>query len=172
MSNKLIERINALILEQTEEPTKAQVAKAVNSVYAAKKKEAKSTEKKSSDGVRKKRTPSAYNNFMREEMAKLKESETGKEKEDCMSAKAKMQHVASLWAQKKETCNGADEFVEASEGDEVEEVEEVEEVVEVVKEPTPPPSPVAKKSNGKTGNGKTGNGKTGNGRTVNGKWRV
>lgn len=151
MSNKLIERINALILDQTEEPTKAQVAKAVNSVYATKKKEAKSTEKKSSDGVRKKRTPSAYNNFMREEMAKLKASEIGKDKEDCMSAKAKMQYVASLWAQKKETCNGADEFVEASEGEEVEEVEEVKEVVKV---PTPPPSPVAKKSNRKASNSK------------------
>lgn len=111
--NKLIERIASLLQDQTEEPTKADVTNAVKTYFASKKSAAKSSVKKTSstDGEAKKREPSAYNVFMREQMAVLKVSENGKEKNDCMSAKAKMQHIASMWKNKKT----GEEFVEAPE---------------------------------------------------------
>ena len=48
---------------------------------------------------KKKREPTPYNCFMREQMAILKEKET--EGEEKMTAKAKMEHIAALWKQKK-----------------------------------------------------------------------
>jgi hypothetical protein len=49
---------------------------------------------------KKKREPTAYNLFMKEQMAKLKEEETNENK---MTGKEKMSHIASLWKAKKES---------------------------------------------------------------------
>jgi hypothetical protein len=154
MAEKLIERISTLLQDQTEEPTKADVTNAVKTYFASKKSAAKSSVKKQSntDGEAKKREPSAYNVFMREQMAVLKVSENGKEKSDCMSAKAKMQHIASMWKAKK----SGEEFVEAPEEAEdaasEEEAEEAEEAPEV--EEVPVPVVEVKQRNG-NGNGKS-----------------
>jgi hypothetical protein len=142
--NKLIERIASLLQDQTEEPTKADVSKAVKIYFADKKSAAKSSAKKTSnqDGDVKKRQPSAYNVFMREQMAILKENEADKEKDDCMSAKAKMQHIAALWKTKK---NG-EEFVEAQEVASVSSDDETEEEESLPQAKATTPTPVAVES--------------------------
>ena len=60
-------------------------------------KKAKKTEKKVDEEAepKKKREPTAYNTFMKEQMEILKES--GSE----LNGKEKMQHIAKLWAEKK-----------------------------------------------------------------------
>jgi hypothetical protein len=131
--NKLLDRFAKLMEEQTEEPSKKDVSAVVAKFYALKKKKTVVDENKP------KRAPTAYNVFFKAQMAILKDSEKDMEKDDCMTAKAKMAHVAALWKAKKE-----DKFEEAlsepePETDAHSEGEEVEEPVEVeVKVPEPP----------------------------------
>ena len=67
-------------------------------------------------------------------MAILKDSEKDMEKDECMTAKAKMAHVAALWKAKKE-----DKFEEAlSEPEPETDAHSEEEVEEPVKVPEPP----------------------------------
>ena len=156
MAEKLIERISTLLQDQTEEPTKADVTNAVKTYFASKKSAAKSSVKKQSntDGEAKKREPSAYNVFMREQMAVLKASESGKEKSDCMSAKAKMQHIATMWKAKK----SGEEFVEAPEEAEDSASEEEPEEAPEVKEKEVP-VPVVEVKQQRNGNGKSSSSK-------------
>jgi hypothetical protein len=95
-------RVNTYIDNQTDIPTKKEFLKMVGKIYTEieKGKDAK-VKKQPKDGEeKKKREPTPYNNFMREYMAVLKQKEAdGDEK---MTAKAKMEHIAALWKQKKE----------------------------------------------------------------------
>lgn len=119
--DKLLDRFAKLMEEQTDEPSKKDVAAVVTKFYALKKKSVKAN----GDENKPKRAPTAYNVFFKAQMAILKESEQGIDKDECMTAKAKMAHVAALWKAKKE-----DKFEEAlsepeanSDGEEVVEVE-------------------------------------------------
>jgi hypothetical protein len=143
--NKLLERFAKLMEEQTEEPSKKEVAAVVTKFYAQQKKTKKvngadANEKKAT------RPPSAYNIFFKEQMAILKESEVDKEKEDRMSAGAKMTHIAELWKAKKE-----EKFETAP--------EEPEDAVE--SEPEPEPKQQAAKSKYVAKGGTRGGGRGG-----------
>jgi hypothetical protein len=94
--NKLLDRFAKLMEEQTEEPSKKDVSAVVAKFYALKKKKTVVNENKP------KRAPTAYNVFFKAQMAILKDSEKDMEKDECMTAKAKMAHVAALWKAKKE----------------------------------------------------------------------
>ncbi len=94
--NKLLDRFAKLMEEQTEEPSKKDVSAVVAKFYALKKKKTVVDENKP------KRAPTAYNVFFKAQMAILKDSEKDMDKDDCMTAKAKMAHVAALWKAKKE----------------------------------------------------------------------
>ena len=104
---ELIKRITEYINSQDEELSKKELKKAIGEIYDAmtkpeKKARKSKKDKDSSDSEekveKKKRAPTVYNLFMREQMAKLKESET---EDDKMTAKAKMEYIASLWKDKK-----------------------------------------------------------------------
>jgi hypothetical protein len=146
--NKLLDRFAKLMEEQTDEPSKKDVSAVVAKFYALKKKKTVVNENKP------KRAPTAYNIFFKAQMAILKDSEKDMEKDDCMTAKAKMAHVAALWKAKKE-----DNFEEAlsepePETDAHSDVEEVE--VEV---PEPPKKEEKKaKYTPKNGGGAKGGG--------------
>lgn len=104
----LYERISNLLRGQTDEPSKIEVINAVKEFYIEKKKTTKEESVKGrigSDGDAKKRKPSSYNVFLKEQMAILKENEVGKDKNDCMTSKAKMQYVAALWKSNKDENN-------------------------------------------------------------------
>jgi hypothetical protein len=105
-NSDLIARITAFIEAQTEEISKKDLTSAVGKIYD-------SLKKTKVEGEVKKRAPSPYNIFMKEEMAKLKDNKD-------MSSTEKFKHVAILWNQKKEE-------------EKVEEVKVEEEKVEVVK---------------------------------------
>lgn len=126
--NKLLDRFAKLMEEQTEEPSKKDVSAVVAKFYALKKKKTVVDENKP------KRAPTAYNVFFKAQMAILKDSEKDMEKDECMTAKAKMAHVAALWKAKKE-----DKFEEAlSEPEPETDAHSEEEVEEPVKVPEPP----------------------------------
>jgi hypothetical protein len=94
--NKLLDRFAKLMEEQTDEPSKKDVSAVVAKFYALKKKKTVVNENKP------KRAPTAYNVFFKAQMAILKDSEKDMDKDECMTAKAKMAHVAALWKAKKE----------------------------------------------------------------------
>jgi len=133
--NKLLDRFAKLMEEQTEEPSKKDVSAVVAKFYALKKKKTVVDENKP------KRAPTAYNVFFKAQMAILKESEKGIDKDECMTAKAKMAHVAALWKAKKE-----DKFEEALSEPEPEANSDGEEVVEVEVEVPEPPKKEEKKA--------------------------
>ena len=104
---ELIKRITDFINSKDEELSKKELKKAISDIYDALNKPEKKTRKSKKDidssdekTEKKKRPPTAYNLFMREQMAKLKESESD---DDKMTAKAKMEFIANLWKQKKES---------------------------------------------------------------------
>ena len=113
--DKLLSRFAQLMEDQTHEPTKKEVSGVVTKYFAQQKKTKKAAGAGAgADEQKAKRAPSAYNIFFKEQMAVLKEKEAGKEKDDCMTAKAKMTYVADLW--RKTAKKGGDEnFVEALE---------------------------------------------------------
>jgi len=99
-AEELKNRINAYMEELTEIPSKKEFVKIVSKIYSDIEKGKDAKVKKVDDGVeKKKRAPTPYNNFMKEYMAvlKAKEEETGEK----MTAKAKMEYIASLWSEKK-----------------------------------------------------------------------
>ena len=99
---ELKNRVNTYIDNQTDIPSKKDFLKMIGKIYTdiEKGKDAKLKRQPKEEGEKKKREPTPYNNFMREYMAVLKQKEAdGDEK---MTAKAKMEHIATLWKQKKE----------------------------------------------------------------------
>jgi hypothetical protein len=135
MTTKLIERLQALMLSCTNEPSKKDLTAAVTKVF--KDKAGKAKEEKNSED-KPKRKPSAYNNFYREQSAVLKQIEESKPKEERMSAKDKMSYIASLWRDAKEQKAAADEdFQDPLDGEEDPEATQEEE--EEAEEPSPPP---------------------------------
>ena len=143
--DKLLDRFAKLMEEQTDEPSKKDVAAVVTKFYALKKKSVKAN----GDENKPKRAPTAYNVFFKAQMAILKESEKGIDKDECMTAKAKMAHVAALWKAKKE-----DKFEEALSEPEPDANSDVEEVVEVEVEVPEPPKKEEKKAKYTPKNGK------------------
>lgn len=135
--DKLLSRFAQLMEDQTHEPTKKEVS-AVAAKYFAQKKKTKKTAGAAAgaDEQKAKRAPSAYNMFFKEQMAILKEKEAGKDKNDCMTAKAKMTYVADLW-RKTAKKGGDDDFVEAPEDPDDAHSSDDE-------KPEPEPQPVAK----------------------------
>ena len=122
-TDTIIAAFTDFLSAQTEKIEKKDMLKIVNTVYADLKKKAKEVK---SDDEKPKRKPTAYNIFMKEQMAILKDSEEGKEKDDCMTAKAKMQHIAQLWADKKKESSSSEEKEnEDSSTDEEKEVKKV-----------------------------------------------
>ena len=143
--NKLLDRFAKLMEEQTEEPSKKDVSAVVAKFYALKKKKTVVDENKP------KRAPTAYNVFFKAQMAILKDSEKDMEKDECMTAKAKMAHVAELWNAKK-----GDHFEEAPEEPEPEpepESDKDEEEPEPVKVEPVKQEPKAKFTGAAKGNG-------------------
>ena len=108
--DKFLARFAKMMDEQTVEPTKKDVSTAVAKFYAQQKKNKKANDGAAGGENKPKRAPTAYNIFFKEQMAILKEKETGMSKDECMTAKAKMAHVAELWKAKKD-----DHFEEAPE---------------------------------------------------------
>lgn len=171
--DKLLSRFAQLMEDQTHEPTKKEVSGVVTKYFAQQKKTKKAAGAGAgADEQKAKRAPSAYNIFFKEQMAVLKEKEAGKEKDDCMTAKAKMTYVADLW--RKTAKKGGDEnFVEAPENpDDAHSSDDEAVVPEPVAKTTAqpskpataavPPKPDTKsKFGGKAGGG--GNAKTGKG---------
>jgi hypothetical protein len=105
---KLIARIAKLMDEQTIAPTKKDVNAAVSKYYSDQKQNRKTAAENLGEEPKKKRQLSEYNIFFQEQMAILKD--------ETMTAKAKMQHVASLWRAKKG--NTADDVEAGIEDDE------------------------------------------------------
>lgn len=99
--DKFLARFAKMMEEQTVEPTKKDVSTAVAKFYAQQKKNKKANDGAAGGENKPKRAPTAYNIFFKEQMAILKEKETGLPKDECMTAKAKMAHVAELWKAKK-----------------------------------------------------------------------
>lgn len=98
---ELKNRVNSYIENQTDIPSKKEFVKMMGKIYTdiEKGKDAKVKKQAKEGEEKKKREPTPYNYFMREQMAILKEKET--EGEEKMTAKAKMEHIAALWKQKK-----------------------------------------------------------------------
>jgi len=92
-NTELINRITEFLNSASEDISKNDLTAAISKLYDEMKKPNKKDDKK-------KREPTAYNLFMKEQMAKLKEEET---KENKMTGKEKMSHIASLWKAKKES---------------------------------------------------------------------
>jgi hypothetical protein len=92
-NTELINRITEFLNYASEDISKKDLTAAISKLYDDMKKPNKKDDKK-------KREPTAYNLFMKEQMAKLKEEET---KENKMTGKEKMSHIASLWKAKKES---------------------------------------------------------------------
>ena len=93
-NSELIANITAFIESQTEEISKKDLTSAIGKIYD-------SLKKKNVDGEVKKRAPSPYNLFVKDEMAKLKENKE-------MTSSEKFKHVAELWNKKKEEENPED----------------------------------------------------------------
>jgi hypothetical protein len=98
---ELKNRVDTYIDTQTDIPSKKEFVKMMGKIYSdiEKGKDAKVKKQPKEGEEKKKREPTPYNYFMREQMAILKEKET--EGEEKMTAKAKMEHIAALWEQKK-----------------------------------------------------------------------
>ena len=103
---ELIKRITDFINSKDEELSKKELKKAIGEIYDAMtktekkvRKSKKSSSESDDSSEKKKRAPTAYNLFMREQMAILKEQETADT--DKMTAKAKMEFIANLWKQHK-----------------------------------------------------------------------
>ena len=98
---ELKNRVNTYIDTQTDIPSKKEFVKMMGKIYSdiEKGKDAKVKKQPKEGEEKKKREPTPYNYFMREQMAILKEKET--EGDEKMTAKAKMEHIAALWKQKK-----------------------------------------------------------------------
>jgi hypothetical protein len=96
---KLLDRIAKLMDEQTIVPSKKELAAACNKYYAGQKKNKKNVADNAAgdEPVKKKRQPSAYNIFMKEQMLILKECGETQQ----MTANAKMQYIADLWKRQK-----------------------------------------------------------------------
>ena len=98
---ELKNRVNTYIENQTDVPSKKEFVKMMGKIYTdiEKGKDAKAKKQPKEGEEKRKREPTPYNFFMREYMAVLKQKELdGEEK---MTAKAKMEHIAALWKQKK-----------------------------------------------------------------------
>jgi len=98
---ELKNRVNTYIENQTDVPSKKEFVKMMGKIYTdiEKGKDAKVKKQPKEGEEKRKREPTPYNFFMREYMAVLKQKELdGEEK---MTAKAKMEHIAALWKQKK-----------------------------------------------------------------------
>jgi hypothetical protein len=89
-NSELIQRITDFLSSSSEDISKKELTVAISKLYD----EMKKPEKKE-DKI--KRPPTAYNIFMQEQMAKLKEEESK------MTGKEKMSHIAKLWKAKKES---------------------------------------------------------------------
>ena len=150
--DKLYARFAKLMDDQTNEPTKKEVAAVVTKFYTQLKKDKKANGAAAVDENKPKRAPTAYNIFFKEQMAILKDKEKDLPKDDCMTAKAKMAHVAELWKAKKE-----EHFEEAPEELEPE-AEEAEEEPELVPEPVKPEVKNEPKAKFGGGGGKGGGG--------------
>jgi hypothetical protein len=113
-NSELIQRITDFLSSSSEDISKKELTAEISKIYdelkkpeKKEKKEKKQKKEKKDDDEeekeekeeKKKREPTAYNIFMKEQMAKLKEEETDDNK---MSGKEKMSHIAVLWKQKKE----------------------------------------------------------------------
>ena len=149
--DKFLARFAKMMEEQTVEPTKKDVSTAVAKFYAQQKKNKKANDGAAGGENKPKRAPTAYNIFFKEQMAILKEKETGLPKDECMTAKAKMAHVAELWKAKK-----GDHFEEAPEEPEPEpepESDKDEEEPEPVKVEPVKQEPKAKFTGAAKGNG-------------------
>jgi hypothetical protein len=107
-NQKLIDRIAQLMEEQTVVPTKKELAAACNKYYAGQKKNKKNVAENAAgdEPVKKKRQPSAYNIFMKEQMLILKEGDMQN-----ITANAKMQYIAELWRAQK-ALKGDDDVVD------------------------------------------------------------
>ena len=92
-NTELINRITEFLSSASADISKKELTAAISKLYDDMKKPDKKEDKK-------KREPTAYNLFMKEQMAKLKEEETNENK---MTGKEKMSHIASLWKAKKES---------------------------------------------------------------------
>ena len=105
---ELKNRVNIYLDNLTDVPSKKEFVKMVGKIYTdiEKGKDAKVKKQPKEGEEKKKREPTPYNNFMREYMAVLKQKEL--EGEEKMTAKAKMEHIAVLWKQKKAE-NGEEE---------------------------------------------------------------
>lgn len=147
--DKFLARFAKMMEEQTVEPTKKDVSTAVAKFYAQQKKNKKANDGAAGGENKPKRAPTAYNIFFKEQMAILKEKEAGMSKDECMTAKAKMAHVAELWKAKK-----GDHFEEAPEEPEPEpESDKDEEEPEPVKVEPVKQEPKAKFTGAAKGNG-------------------
>jgi hypothetical protein len=102
-NSELIQRITDFLSSSSEDISKKELTAAISKLYDEMKKPEKKEKKENKEidenEEKKKRAPTAYNIFMKEQMAKLKEEETSETK---MSGKEKMSHIAALWKKKKE----------------------------------------------------------------------
>ena len=100
---KFLDRFAKLMEEQTVEPSKKDVAIAMNKYFTEQKLNKKIAVKNAlGDEPKKKRQPSKYNIFFQEQIAILKEKEKELDEEERMPARAMMTYVAALWQAKKE----------------------------------------------------------------------
>ena len=141
MSSKLLSRLSEFVDNQTEEPTKKDLADVMKQFFKEKAEKAKKEKKNSGD--KPKRKPSLYNEFYKAESAKLKLKEASLDKDDRMTAKEKMSYIAALWKEKKEEA-----FEEAKE-----EVVSSDDEAEAEPEPEPPKAKETVAKKGKGGKG-------------------
>jgi len=100
-NSELIQRITDFLSSSSEDISKKELTAAISKLYdemkKPEKKEKKEKKEMKENEEKKKRAPTAYNIFMQEQMAKLKEEESK------MTGKEKMSHIAKLWKAKKES---------------------------------------------------------------------
>lgn len=159
--DKFLARFAKMMDEQTVEPTKKDVSTAVAKFYAQQKKNKKANDGAAGGENKPKRAPTAYNIFFKEQMAILKEKEAGMSKDECMTAKAKMAHVAELWKAKKGDHfeEAAEELVSEPESDKDEPAPEPVKVEPVKQEPKAKFNGAAKGNGNKFGGGGAKGGK-------------
>ena len=159
--DKFLARFAKMMEEQTVEPTKKDVSTAVAKFYAQQKKNKKANDGAAGGENKPKRAPTAYNIFFKEQMAILKEKEAGMSKDECMTAKAKMAHVAELWKAKKDDHfeEAPEELVSEPESDKDEPAPEPVKVEPVKQEPKAKFNGAAKGNGNKFGGGGAKGGK-------------
>ena len=159
--DKFLARFAKMMEDQTVEPTKKDVSTAVAKFYAQQKKNKKANDGAAGGENKPKRAPTAYNIFFKEQMAILKEKETGMSKDECMTAKAKMAHVAELWKAKKDEHfeEAPEELVSEPESDKDEPAPEPVKVEPVKQEPKAKFTGAAKGNGNKFGGGGAKGGK-------------